>query len=87
MHAIAQAVRQVHITGLLDTKTQCRRAIEINDHARTLDIQQYQQRIAWVAQSPTLFSGSIAENVALAQPDAPLGAIRGCKDVALMITL
>ena len=88
MHAIVGASgsgKSTLLDCLMGLKPSVAEAIKINDHAlSTLDIQQYQQRIAWVAQSPTLFSGSIAENVALAQPEAPLSAIRAvCKDVAL----
>ncbi|MEO2266610.1 thiol reductant ABC exporter subunit CydD [Pseudoalteromonas sp. YIC-656] len=48
----------------------------------TLSVIDYQQKIAWVAQSPTLFSGSIAENIALGQPQVNRQRVREvCADV------
>lgn len=35
-----------------------------------LDLSQWQQRIGWLPQRPTLFAGTIAENIALARPQA-----------------
>lgn len=37
---------------------------------RDLDLDEWRSRVAWVPQHPTLFSGTVAENVALAVPDA-----------------
>jgi thiol reductant ABC exporter CydD subunit len=38
---------------------------------RDLDLESWRARVAWVPQRPTLFSGSIAENIALYAPEAP----------------
>lgn len=37
---------------------------------RSLDLDRWRERIAWVPQRPYLFAGTIAENVRLARPDA-----------------
>ncbi|WP_462158061.1 thiol reductant ABC exporter subunit CydD [Pseudoalteromonas sp. GB56] len=41
-----------------------------------LNLQHYQKHIAWVAQSPTLFSGTIADNISLGQADVTSERIR-----------
>ncbi|MEV1062818.1 thiol reductant ABC exporter subunit CydD [Streptomyces sp. NPDC050263] len=41
------------------------------------DLEQWRSRIAWVPQRPHLYSGTIAENVRLACPDADDAAVRG----------
>jgi ATP-binding cassette subfamily C protein CydD len=35
------------------------------------DATAWRRRVAWVPQSPTVFSGSLAHNIALGEPDAP----------------
>ncbi|MFB9390157.1 thiol reductant ABC exporter subunit CydD [Streptomyces coeruleoprunus] len=42
---------------------------------RSLDLEQWRERIAWVPQRPYLFAGTIAENVRLARPDADDDAV------------
>ncbi len=37
---------------------------------RELDPERWRERIAWVPQRPTLFTGTVAENIALCRPDA-----------------
>ncbi|MFH8404550.1 thiol reductant ABC exporter subunit CydD [Streptomyces sp. NPDC018019] len=41
-----------------------------------IDPEDWRRRIAWVAQRPYLFAGTIAENVRLARPDADDAAVR-----------
>src|ERR1019366_1997833 len=43
---------------------------------RELDLVRWRSRIAWVPQRPTLFAGSVAENIALYAPDASRPEIR-----------
>lgn len=40
-----------------------------------LDADAWRARVAWVSQSPYLFNASIADNIRLARPDAPLDAV------------
>jgi ATP-binding cassette subfamily C protein CydD len=40
-----------------------------------LDADAWRARIAWVSQSPYLFNASIADNIRLARPDAPLDSV------------
>ncbi|MEV5593486.1 thiol reductant ABC exporter subunit CydD [Streptomyces sp. NPDC052496] len=42
----------------------------------SIDPEDWRRRIAWVAQRPYLFAGSIADNVRLARPDADDAAVR-----------
>ncbi|MFJ8586239.1 thiol reductant ABC exporter subunit CydD [Streptomyces sp. NPDC093595] len=42
---------------------------------RSLDLDRWRERIAWVPQRPYLFAGTIAENVRLARPDADDAAV------------
>jgi ATP-binding cassette, subfamily C, bacterial CydD len=44
-------------------------------HIQTYPVADWRRQIAWVPQSPYLFAGTIAENIALGQPDASLEAI------------
>ncbi len=37
---------------------------------REVDVQEWRRRIAWVPQRPTIFTGTVAENVRLAAPEA-----------------
>ena len=46
-----------------------------NKDIRELNLKQLRRKIAIVAQEPVLFSGSIAENIAYSQPNAPRSAI------------
>lgn len=41
----------------------------------TVDPDQWRERVAWVPQSPYLFNASVADNIRLGRPDAPLDAI------------
>ncbi len=43
---------------------------------RELELGRWRSRIAWVPQRPTLFAGSVAENIALYSPDASRPEIR-----------
>ncbi|WP_030549722.1 thiol reductant ABC exporter subunit CydD [Streptomyces exfoliatus] len=43
---------------------------------RSLDLEEWRARIAWVPQRPYLFAGTVAENVRLARPDATDEAVR-----------
>ncbi|MEV6244737.1 thiol reductant ABC exporter subunit CydD [Streptomyces sp. NPDC051742] len=43
---------------------------------RSLDLEEWRSRIAWVPQRPYLFAGTVAENVRLARPDATDEAVR-----------
>lgn len=42
---------------------------------REIALAEWRRRIAWVPQRPTVFAGSIGENVRLADPDAPDGRV------------
>ncbi len=42
---------------------------------RTLDVAAWRERIAWVPQRPYLFAGSVAENIRLGAPSAPLADV------------
>lgn len=45
--------------------------IWVNEHAlETIDLEQWRAQIAWVPQRPHLFSGTLAENIRLADPNA-----------------
>ncbi|WP_105190794.1 thiol reductant ABC exporter subunit CydD [Pseudoalteromonas sp. T1lg48] len=70
---------------LMGLYPQVNKAIRINGRALAdIDIGSYQKRIAWVAQTPTLFSGTIAENIALGSESIDLAAIRElCKELDL----
>lgn len=43
---------------------------------RGFDLEDWRRQTAWVAQRPHLFHGSIADNIALARPDATMDQIR-----------
>jgi len=45
------------------------------DNLSTLDPERWREQIGWVSQKPYLFHQSIAENICLANPDAPLAKI------------
>jgi ABC-type transport system involved in cytochrome bd biosynthesis fused ATPase/permease subunit len=47
-----------------------------------LDPTAWRRRVAWVPQDPTLIAGSVADNIALGDPDASRGAIRAAADIA-----
>ncbi len=47
-----------------------------------LDPAAWRSRVAWVPQDPTLVTGTVAENIALGDPDARRNAIRAAADVA-----
>jgi ATP-binding cassette subfamily C protein CydD len=47
-----------------------------------IDVSTWRRQIAWVPQSPYLFAGTVAENIALGQPDATPGAIRRAAGLA-----
>lgn len=52
-------------------------AITLNGQdIRGFDLNDWRWQTAWVAQRPHLFHGSIAENIALARPDATMAQIR-----------
>jgi subfamily B ATP-binding cassette protein MsbA len=49
---------------------------------RTFDLEALRRRIALVPQDPTLFSGTVAENIRYADPDAPDDAVRRAGEMA-----
>ncbi len=49
---------------------------------QTYAVADWRRQIAWVPQSPYLFAGTIAENIALGQPDASLEAISRAAQLA-----
>ena len=46
------------------------------------DIRAWREQIAWVPQRPTLFSGTVADNVRLGAPDADWSRVRGAAELA-----
>jgi len=48
----------------------------------TLDPWAWRRQVAWVSQRPTLFGGSVGENIALGRPDATCGEIRAAAQLA-----
>jgi thiol reductant ABC exporter CydD subunit len=51
---------------------------------RTLPLERWRERIAWVPQEPTLFAGTVAENIALGEPGADRGRIeRAARDAGI----
>lgn len=46
------------------------------------DISEWRRNVAWVPQDPTLIAGTVAENIALGEPDAPIDLIRAAASVA-----
>ncbi|MET0191234.1 MAG: ATP-binding cassette domain-containing protein [Pseudonocardia sediminis] len=49
---------------------------------RDLDPDDWRRTVAWVPQHPHLFAGSVADNVRLGEPDAPLEAVRRAAEQA-----
>jgi subfamily B ATP-binding cassette protein MsbA len=49
---------------------------------RAFDLEALRERIALVPQDPTLFSGTVAENIRYADPDAPADAVRRAGEMA-----
>jgi ABC-type multidrug transport system fused ATPase/permease subunit len=41
-----------------------------------IPVRQWRRQLAWVPQHPYLFAGSVADNIALGAPGAPLAAVR-----------
>lgn len=57
--------------------------IRIDEHVvENLNQSQWQNQIAWVPQSPYLFHGTIADNIALGQPKASASEIRRAAELA-----
>lgn len=50
----------------------------------TLDLDAWRRRLAWVPQRPHLFAVSLAENIRLGSPDAPLSAVRAAARAAAL---
>jgi ATP-binding cassette subfamily C protein CydD len=48
----------------------------------TMDIEAWRRRLAWVPQRPHLFAASLADNIRLGAPDAPLAAVRAAASAA-----
>lgn len=48
----------------------------------TLDPEAWLARVAWVPQQPTLFHGTILDNIRLGRPDAPLEEVRAAAEAA-----
>jgi ABC-type multidrug transport system fused ATPase/permease subunit len=42
---------------------------------RRLDVAQWRRQVAWVPQDPTVFSGTVADNIALGEPGAGRGEV------------
>ncbi|MDN5916227.1 MAG: thiol reductant ABC exporter subunit CydD [Pseudonocardia sp.] len=49
---------------------------------RDLDPEEWRRTLAWVPQRPHLFAGSVADNVRLGEPDAPIEAVRRAAEQA-----
>jgi len=49
---------------------------------RTFDLEALREQIALVPQDPTLFSGTVAENIRYADPEAPADAVRRAGEMA-----
>ncbi|MHB1844766.1 MAG: ABC transporter ATP-binding protein, partial [Deltaproteobacteria bacterium] len=49
---------------------------------RTLPLRAYRRQLGFVPQEPYLFSASLAENIALGRPGAPLEAVRSAAELA-----
>ena len=49
---------------------------------RDLDPGEWRRRVAWVPQRPTIFSGTIGQNIALGEPAAPRERIMGAAEAA-----
>ncbi|WP_244563547.1 ATP-binding cassette domain-containing protein [Pantoea rodasii] len=63
------------------TPTAGRIVIDGND-LTSLDLPAWQQQIGWLPQRPTLFAGSIAENIVLSRPDMSPAAIKAAAQLA-----
>lgn len=46
------------------------------------DAERWRARLAWAPQSPTMFRGSIADNIRLGDPDADHGRVNACASLA-----
>ena len=44
--------------------------------ASSIDLSAWRRRIAWVPQDPTVIAGTVADNIRLGDPDAPIAAVR-----------
>jgi ABC-type multidrug transport system fused ATPase/permease subunit len=51
------------------------RVLVNNRDLRDIDPEAWRQRIAWVPQTPYLFAETVAQNIRLARPDAPLDVV------------
>ena len=50
--------------------------------ASTIDPRAWRRRIAWVPQDPTVIAGTVADNIALGDPDATRSAVRRAAEIA-----
>ena len=50
--------------------------------ASTIDPGTWRRRIAWVPQDPTVIAGTVADNIALGDPDASMTAVRRAAEIA-----
>lgn len=49
---------------------------------REVDLASWRRQVAWVPQHPTLFTGTIADNIRLGAPDASIERVRAAADAA-----
>ena len=50
--------------------------------ATSMDPAAWRRRIAWVPQAPTVIAATVADNIRLGDPDAPIAAVRRAAEVA-----
>ena len=50
--------------------------------ATSMDPGAWRRRVAWVPQAPTVIAATVADNIRLGVPDAPMSAVRRAADVA-----
>jgi ABC-type multidrug transport system fused ATPase/permease subunit len=51
---------------------------------REVDLDAWRRRLAWVPQRPTIFAGTVAENIALGRPEASRGEIERAAHEAML---
>lgn len=53
-----------------------------DDDLRAIPVDVWRRAVAWAPQRPRFFSGTIADNIRLGRPDAPMDAVRRAAEVA-----